>query len=55
MIKFIKHYALEIYTVLAMTFIVYAAMLDEISFIQKLVVIDALILGNDIDVGTDYS
>lgn len=25
MTKFIKHYALEIYTVLAMTFIVYAA------------------------------
>ena len=27
MIKFIKHYALEIYTVIAMLFLVYAAML----------------------------
>lgn len=43
MLKFIKHYALEIYTVLAMAFIVYTAMLDEISFIQKLVVVDAFI------------
>ena len=43
MIKFIKHYALEIYTVLAMIFIVYTAMLGELSFIQKLVVIDAFL------------
>lgn len=43
MIKFIKHYALEIYTVLAMIFIVYTAMLEELSFIQKLVVIDAFL------------
>ena len=43
MIKFIKHYALEIYTVLAMAFIVYTAMLDELSFIQKLVVFDAFL------------
>lgn len=43
MIKFIKHYALEIYTVLAMAFIVYAAMLGELSFIQKLVVFDAFL------------
>lgn len=43
MTKFIKHYALEIYTLLAMAFIVYTAMLNEISFIQKLVVIDAFL------------
>ncbi len=43
MIKFIKHYALEIYTVLAMAFIVYTAMLGELSFIQKLVVFDAFL------------
>ena len=43
MTKFIKHYALEIYTVLAMLFIVYTAMLGELSFIQKLVVIDAFL------------
>ena len=43
MTKFIKHYALEIYTVLAMSFIVYAAMLGELSVIQKLVVIDAFL------------
>lgn len=43
MIKFIKHYALEIYTVLAMAFIVYAAMLGELSFIQKLVVFDSFL------------
>lgn len=43
MAKFIKHYALEIYTVLAMLFIVYTAMLGELSTIQKLVVIDAFL------------
>ena len=43
MTKFIKHYALEIYTVLAMLFIVYTAMLGELSTIQKLVVIDAFL------------
>ena len=43
MIKIIKHYALEIYTVLAMAFIVYTAMLGELSFIQKLVVFDAFL------------
>ena len=43
MAKFIKHYALEIYTVLAMLFIVYTAMLGELSIIQKLVVIDAFL------------
>lgn len=43
MIRFIKHYALEIYTVLAMLFIVYAAMLGELSVIQKLVVVDAFL------------
>jgi len=43
MIKFIKHYALEIYTVLAMIFIVGTAMMGELSVIQKLVVIDAFL------------
>ena len=43
MTKFIKNYALEIYTVLAMLFIVYTAMLGELSTIQKLVVIDAFL------------
>lgn len=43
MVKFIKHYALEIYTVLAMLFIVYTAMLGELSVIQKLIVIDAFL------------
>ena len=43
MATFIKHYALEIYTVLAMLFIVCTAMLGELSVIQKLVVIDAFL------------
>ena len=43
MIRFIKHYALEIYTVLAMGFIVGTAMTGELSVIQKLVVIDAFL------------
>lgn len=43
MARFIKHYALEIYTVLAMLFIVYTAMLGELSVIQKLVVFDAFL------------
>lgn len=43
MVKFIKNYALEIYTVLAMLFIVYTAMLGELSVIQKLIVIDAFL------------
>ncbi|MBP5507589.1 MAG: hypothetical protein J6Y23_07070 [Prevotella sp.] len=43
MTKFIKNYALEIYTILAMLFIVYTAMLGELSTIQKLVVIDAFL------------
>ena len=43
MIKYIKHYALEIYTVLAMIFIVGTAMMGELSVIQKLVVIDAFL------------
>lgn len=43
MATFIKHYALEIYTVLAMLFIVCSAMMDELSIIQKLVVIDAFL------------
>ena len=41
--KFIKFYALEIYTVLAMLFIVCTAMMGELSVIQKLVVIDAFL------------
>lgn len=43
MVKFIKNYALEIYTVLTMLFIVYTAMLGELSVIQKLIVIDAFL------------
>ena len=43
MINFIKFYALEIYTVLAMLFIVCTAMMGELSVIQKLVVIDAFL------------
>lgn len=43
MVKFIKNYALEIYTVLAMLFIVYTAMLGELSVFQKLIVIDAFL------------
>ena len=43
MIKFIKFYALEIYTVLAMLFIVCTAMMGELSVIQKLVVFDAFL------------
>ena len=43
MIKFIKFYALEIYTVLAMLFIVCTAMMGELSVIQKIVVIDAFL------------
>lgn len=41
--KFVKHYALEIYTVAAMLLIVCAAMMGELSVIQKLVVIDAFL------------
>ena len=43
MTRFIKHYALEIYTVLAMLFIVGTAMMGELSVIQRLVVIDAFL------------
>ena len=43
MVMFIKNYAIEIYTVLAMLFIVYTAMLGELSVIQKLIVIDAFL------------
>ncbi|MBR1835419.1 MAG: HXXEE domain-containing protein [Bacteroidales bacterium] len=39
MVKFIKHYALEIYTVLAMFFLVYAAMMDGLSVVQRFVVL----------------
>ncbi len=39
MIKFIKHYALEIYTVIAMFLLVCAAMMGTLSVVQKLVVV----------------
>lgn len=39
MIKFVKYYALEIYTVLAMFFLVYAAMMDGLSVVQRYVVV----------------
>ncbi len=41
--KFVKHYALEIYTVIATLLIVCAAMMGELSVIQKLVVIDTFL------------
>lgn len=41
--KFIKHYALEIYTVISMMLIVAAAMMGEMSFIQKMLVIDTFL------------
>ncbi len=41
--KFVKHYALEIYTVIAMLLIVCTAMMGELSVIQKLVVVDAFL------------
>ncbi len=41
--KFIKHYALEIYTVISMLLIVGAAMMGELSFVQKMVVIDTFL------------
>ncbi len=41
--RFIKYYALEIYTVLALSFIVAAAVIGNLSTIQKLVVVDALL------------
>ena len=43
MTKFIKHYALEIYTVLAMSFIIWTAMQGELTMVQKLVVVDAFL------------
>jgi len=39
MTKFVKYYALEIYTVLAMFFLVYAAMMDGLSVVQRYVVV----------------
>lgn len=42
--RFIKYYALEIYTVLALSFIVAAAVIGNLSTVQKLVVVDALLL-----------
>ncbi|MBR1890047.1 MAG: hypothetical protein IJ816_05410 [Alloprevotella sp.] len=41
--RFIKHYALEIYTVLALLFITSTALMDGLSFVQKLLIFDALI------------
>ncbi len=35
MMKFIKHYSLEIYTVISMALIVVAALMGDLSFIQK--------------------
>lgn len=37
--KFIKHYALEIYTVLAMLFMVITSMMDGLSDVQRFVVV----------------
>lgn len=39
MCKFIKHYALEIYTVLAMLFMVITSMMDGLSDVQRFVVV----------------
>ena len=39
MCKFIKHYALEIYTVLAMLFMVITSMMDGLSAVQRFVVV----------------
>ena len=41
--RFIKYYALEIYTVLALSFIVAAAVIGNLSTVQKLVVVDVLL------------
>lgn len=41
--RFIKYYALEIYTVLALSFIVATAVIVNLSTVQKLVVVDALL------------
>lgn len=43
MIRFIKHYSLEIYTVISMTLIVVAALIGNLSFLQKMIVIDAFL------------
>ena len=41
--RFIKYYALEIYTVLALSFIVATAVIGNLSTVQKLVIVDALL------------
>lgn len=41
--KFVKHYALEIYTVISMALIVVAAWIGNLSLIQKLVVVDSFL------------
>lgn len=43
MMKFIKHYSLEIYTVISMTLIIVATLIGNLSFIQKMIVIDAFL------------
>ncbi len=43
MMKFIKHYSLEIYTVISMALIVVAAFVGDLSFIQKMIVTDAFL------------
>ncbi len=43
MIKFIKHYSLEIYTVISMALIVVAALIGNLSFLQKMIVIDVFL------------
>ena len=39
MIKFIKHYALEIYTVISMLILVIAGIMGDLSVIQKFVIV----------------
>ncbi len=41
--KFVKHHALELYTALALLWLVCAVLMGELSVIRKLVVIDALL------------
>lgn len=41
--KFIKHYSLEIYTVISIALIVVAALIGNLSFLQKIIVIDAFL------------
>lgn len=43
MMKFIKHYSLEIYTVISIALIVVAALIGNLSFLQKTIVIDTFL------------